>query len=298
MPYLTLDGTRFYYQQKGTGPDVVLLHAVTSNMAVWMFINIVDTLAEEFRVTAYDLRGHGQSEATPAGYTSAEMAADLQRLHAALGLGPAYLVGHSFGGVVALHAAVLYPERVAGVVLSDSFFPGLRHLEPDLGQTNVWRELRQTFASCGVELPEQVDFDRLFRTVAELTPEQMAEVRQAMGAPSLGWLAQLPRLAQTSCGKDAFEVAGLTAERICSVRQPVVALYDEHSPFQATRRFLEENLPRCKVDTIPGAKHVAPLQNSRVFVELVQKYLRELASSNPTDHGPRTTEPCCSSLSC
>ena len=58
------------------------------------------------------------------------MADDLRQLHAALGLGPAMLVGHSFGGVSAVHAAALYPECIAGVILSDSFFPGLRHVEP------------------------------------------------------------------------------------------------------------------------------------------------------------------------
>src|SRR2546430_8645956 len=123
MPQINLDCTCFYYQQKGHGPDVLLIHAVTSNMAVWMFINIVDALAAEFRVTAYDLRGHGASDVTPAGYTSADMAADLKRLHGALGLKPAYLVGHSFGAVVALHTAVLYPDLLARMVLSDPYFP-------------------------------------------------------------------------------------------------------------------------------------------------------------------------------
>src|SRR5262245_46393395 len=162
MPFATLDGTRFHYQQAGQGPDVVLVHAVTSNLAVWLFINLLDTLAAEFRVTAYDLRGHGLSEATPAGYTSADMAEDLRRLHAALGLGPALLVGHSFGGVVAMRAAALYPERVAGVILSDSYFPGLAEVEPNPGEANVWRDLRESFGKVGVELGEAVDFTRLF----------------------------------------------------------------------------------------------------------------------------------------
>src|SRR3954449_1244591 len=107
MPELIANGVRFHYQQSGQGPDVVLLHAVTSNLAVWLFTGLPDALAGEFRVTAYDFRGHGASDVTPAGYTSAAMADDYRRLHAALGLGPALLVGHSFGAVVATHAAVL-----------------------------------------------------------------------------------------------------------------------------------------------------------------------------------------------
>src|SRR5438445_13509833 len=121
MPEVEVNGTRLYYQQSGEGPDVVLVHAVTSNQAVWMFTGLVGSLAADFRVTSYDLRGHGASDRPPSGYTSAAMAEDFQQLHAALGLGPAYLVGHSFGGVVAMHAALLAPEAVAGIVLSDSF---------------------------------------------------------------------------------------------------------------------------------------------------------------------------------
>ena len=52
-----------------------------------------------------------------------------------------------------------------------------------------------------------------------MTPEQIEQVRKDMKAPSVGWLAQLPRLAPTTCGEDVFAVAGLTEEAICSVRQ-------------------------------------------------------------------------------
>jgi 3-oxoadipate enol-lactonase len=276
MPHVTANGANFHYQQAGAGADVVLLHAVTSNVAVWMFSGLPDALATEWRVTAYDLRGHGLSETTPAGYTSAEMAADFAALHEALELQPAYLVGHSFGGVVALHAATLYPERVKGVILSDPYFPGLAAIEPNLPSANVWLDLRSAFGHAGVALPENVDFKTLFRAVAELTPQQMAAIREKMGPASSRWLAGLPRLADTTCGDDLFAVAGLTAERISSVRQPVVALYDEHSPFLATCKFLQEHVPDCAVDIVPGAKHLAPVQNPAEFTGLVKKHLTRL----------------------
>jgi pimeloyl-ACP methyl ester carboxylesterase len=276
MPHLALDGTRFYYQQVGQGPDVVLIHAITGNLAVWMFIGIVETLAAEFRVTVYDMRGHGSSDCPATGYTSADMAGDFKKLHTSLGLGPAYLVGHSFGAVVAMHSAVLYSDAVAGLILADPFFPGLGHIEPNIGESHVWQELKEQFYRCGLELGDQVDFGKMFRLVAAMTPEQKEQVKQHMDAGSQRWLSQLPRLAATTCGEDLFAVAGLTAERIGCVRQPVVALYDEYTPFRATRRYLEEHLLNCTVDVVPGAKHVAPLQNPTGFVRLVQKHLRFL----------------------
>ena len=78
MPYADVNGIRIHYQQTGEGPDVVLLHGFTGNLAIWIFIDIVDTLSSDFRVTTYDIRGHGNSDVPPSGYTSADMAADLR----------------------------------------------------------------------------------------------------------------------------------------------------------------------------------------------------------------------------
>jgi 3-oxoadipate enol-lactonase len=276
VPHANVNGVDLHYQQAGAGPDVVLLHAVTANMAVWMVSNLMDTLARDYRVTAYDLRGHGLSGATPTGYTSADMAEDFRGLHDALGLGPAFLIGHSFGGVVAMHAAATYPDRVRGMILSDPYFPGLARLEPKLGNANVWMDLREMFGHAGLDLGDTIDFTTLFRTVAELRPEQLRLIRERMGPASTRWLSQLPRLADTTCGRDVFAVAGLTEEVIRSVRQPVVALYDEHSPFLATSRFLGDHLPDCTVEIVPGTKHMAPVQNGRLFLELVLKHLAAL----------------------
>jgi len=293
---VTIHGARFHYQQMGQGPAVVLVHAVTSNLAIWLFSNLIGTLARDFHVTAYDLRGHGLSDVTPTGYTSAEMAADLAALHEALGLDRAYLVGHSFGAVVATHAAVLYPEWVQGLILADAYFPGLAAVEPNLPRAHVWVDLRQAFGQAGIDLGGNVDFATLFRAVAALTAEQMQTIRETMGPSSARWLAGLPRLAGTTCGTDVFAIAGLTADRIVSLRQPVVALYDEQSPFLATCGYLQEHLCDCSVDIVPGARHLAPIQNPAAFVELVQKHLTALqsrvsAKCNSPERGLRVRSP-------
>jgi pimeloyl-ACP methyl ester carboxylesterase len=279
MPDVVVNGLRFYYQQAGEGPDVVLVHAVTSNQAVWVFSGLPDAIASAgFRVTTYDLRGHGMSERPPTGYTSAVMAEDFRLLHAELGLKPAYLVGHSFGGVVGMHAALLHPECVAGVILSDSFFPGLRHVEPNFGRSNVWVDLRETYQQIGVDLGETVNFTRLFRATAELTPEQRQALEDLTGVVGRGWLRQLPRLAETTCGDEVLEEAGLTADRIAAVARPVVALYDEFSPFLATFRWLGEHLKDCTTEIIPAAKHLAVVENTAGFTDAVLRHLKRLTT--------------------
>ena len=175
-----------------------------------------------------------------------------------------------------MHAAATYPDRVSGMILSDPYFPGLARLEPNVGNANVWMDIREMFGHAGLDLGDTIDFTTLFRTVAELSSAQLSLIRERMGSGSTRWLSQLPRLADTTCGRDVFAVAGLTEERILSVRQPVVALYDEHSPFLATSRFLGDHLPSCTVEIVPGTKHMAPVQNGPLFVELVRKHLASL----------------------
>jgi pimeloyl-ACP methyl ester carboxylesterase len=276
MPRIAVDGMKFYYQQAGTGPDVVLLHGVTGNMAIWPLIDLIDVLSVDFRVTAYDLRGHGYSDTPPTGYTSADMAHDLRRLQEALGLGPSYLLGHSYGGVIAMHAAVLYPDTVAGAILSDPYFPSLRYLEADVASWSGWREYKEQTQRSGLDIPDEAWFDvgLVLRQAAALTTEQRQMFEKEVGAAGL---QRLVRLARTTCGDDVKEVAGLTEERIVSVTQPILALYGEHSPFLATCRFLEENLPNCKVALVPGAKHRAHEENGPAYVGLVQKHFRETA---------------------
>lgn len=282
MPEVEVNGTRLFYQQAGNGPDVVLVHAVTSNQAVWLFSGLTDALAADYRVTTYDLRGHGGSGRPPTGYTSAVMADDLLALHAALGLGPAVLVGHSFGGVTAMHAAVVAPAAVAGVVLSDSFFPGLRHVEPNFGRMAIWTDLRDTFAKVGVALGDVVDFTRLFRETAALDADKLKALEDIYGAFGRGWLRQLPKLAETTCGGDVLAEAGLTAAALAGIAQPVVALYDEFSPFLSTCRWLEQHLSRCTVEIIPAAKHLAVLDNTAGFTDAVRRHLRRLTTAAST----------------
>jgi len=283
MPRVAVEqlGLNFYYQQKGEGPDVVLVHGITGNMAIWPLINLIDSLSEDFRVTYFDLRGHGYSDTPPNHYTSADMATDLRHLQNALGLGPSYLLGHSFGAVIAAHAAVLYPEHVAGLILSDCYFPALHRPDHDITQWEGWQAYKEETARAGLEVSPENWFDvgMICQQASELTGRRREMFIREIGEPGL---KRLVRLAGTTCGEDVRAVAGLTAERICSIRQPVLALYGERSPFLDICRFLEENLPNCKAALVPGAKHLAHEESPDDFVRLVTRYFREMAGISGT----------------
>ena len=277
MPRIQADGLNFHYQQAGAGPDVVLIHGVTGDLSIWFLCQAMGVLARWFRVTAYDLRGHGYSDVPTSGYTSADEAGDTLAIMDALGIDRAMLVGHSFGGVIAMHAAVLHPDRIEAVVLSDPCFPALRHLE-DVSRWGHWQNFREEAAAAGVTLSDEhwYDLGRFFDQVLHLDGERLLRFRQAVGLPGFH---RLLRLARTTCGDDAKAPAGLTEELICGVTQPVLALFGEHSPFLATADYLAANLPHCRNVRVPGAKHRAPEENAERFVELVSEFLTTVRPS-------------------
>ena len=115
-------GARLVYEVSGDGPAVVLIHGFGLDMRMWD--PQVGPLAARFRVVRYDCRGFGASgpldPAVP--YTHA---GDLVALLDHLDIGDAVLAGLSFGGRVALQAALADPARVRGLALLDTVLDGV-----------------------------------------------------------------------------------------------------------------------------------------------------------------------------
>jgi esterase len=118
MPIIEVKGRKVHYQElnKGARQTVVLVHGMLGNLAVYYF-RIAPLLAERFHVVLYDLKSHGLSEKVRDGYDLGSMSDDLFGLMDALELGQVYLAGYSFGALIALKAAVLCPERFAGLAI-------------------------------------------------------------------------------------------------------------------------------------------------------------------------------------
>ncbi len=278
MPRIEANGVTFHVQRAGSGPHVVLIHGLTGDLSIWYLCQAMSRLGETWKTTAYDLRGHGYSSVPATGYTSADHAADLLALMDVLEMKSAVLVGHSFGAVIAMHAATLQPDRVRALVLSDPYFPCLRHLE-DVSRWGHWQNFRKEALDAGVTLSDEhwYDISVFFDQVKHLDGESLLRFRHAVGLPALN---RLVRLAQTTCGDDAKDPAGLTPDRIASVRQPALALYGEHSPFLSTGEYLVEHLPDCRLERVAGAKHRAPEEAPEAFVDCVQRFLLSLDSES------------------
>lgn len=120
----TVDGGRMFVREYGSpeAVPIVLLHGVTLDGSIWH--NQCRDLADEYRVIAPDLRGHGRSTPGRNGYGLDLLAADLDGLLGNFKLKNTILVGHSMGGMAMMHFCAKFPatlaNRVAGLVFQST----------------------------------------------------------------------------------------------------------------------------------------------------------------------------------
>lgn len=115
---VSVEGGTLYFDVRGSGPPVVLLHAGDLDLTMWD--PQVGPLTQSFRVIRYDARGHGRSTARRGPYSTVK---DLRVLLDHLGVERAHLVGISMGAGVALDFAVTYPARVSKLALVSTSGP-------------------------------------------------------------------------------------------------------------------------------------------------------------------------------
>jgi 2-hydroxy-6-oxonona-2,4-dienedioate hydrolase len=116
LRHVDVRGVRTRVLRAGSGPDLVLLHGTGGHLEA--YARDIAGLAAGFRVTAYDMVGHGWSDLPDRPYTIDVLTDHLIGLLDVLDIGTAHLSGESLGGWVAAWAAAHYPERVARLVLN------------------------------------------------------------------------------------------------------------------------------------------------------------------------------------
>ena len=114
----TLNGHEFSYLDSGDGPALLFIHGLTGSQRNWA--HLIDVLNHDHRVLAPDLFGFGASAKVMGDYSLGAHAATLRDLLDLLGINRVTLVGHSFGGGVAMQFCYLFPERVERLVLVSS----------------------------------------------------------------------------------------------------------------------------------------------------------------------------------
>jgi len=113
---IELHGHRVGFQAAGDGDQlIILLHGITSTAEAWR--KVMPRLAERYTVIAPDLIGHGRSAKPRGDYSLGAYAAGVRDLIAVLGYERGTVVGHSFGGGIAMQFSYLFPEYVERMAL-------------------------------------------------------------------------------------------------------------------------------------------------------------------------------------
>ena len=112
---LGVDGAELYWEQRGEGPPLLLLHGFGESSVVWD--PYLDRLEEHFTVVLMDLRGHGRSTNPGGEFAPEQSGRDVVALMDHLGWPRFSAVGVSAGGMTLLHVATAHPDRVDAMVL-------------------------------------------------------------------------------------------------------------------------------------------------------------------------------------
>ncbi|HMO04965.1 MAG TPA: alpha/beta hydrolase [Kiritimatiellia bacterium] len=283
MPIAQTQRLAISYQQSGIGPDVVMVHGLAANLAFW-YLKIVPHFTPHYRVTAYDLRGHGRSEMPPTGYTTRDLAEDLIALLDERGIEKAHLVGHSIGGSVCVHAAVLHPERVASLTLVEC---RLHAFQPLLNRDNegFWAKHGPELEARGITIPKNTP-KVFYALIQELTPLADKGFVNPNAIPGLsgGPLDAKSRAGQrwvkliteTTFPGDLQETAGLTADKITAIPHPCLLMYGSRSNFMGTCEALTQALPAAKAHIFADRGHFFPVTEPNLISHHTLDFLAQL----------------------
>lgn len=222
--YAELSGVRTWYDERGEGEPLVLLHGGAVDVR-WFDPNI-DALAEHFHVYAVDLRGHGHTPDVEGPYTYEALSQDLIDFLEGVVGGPAHLVGHSVGGAVALTAALRQPDLVRRLAILSSGF----HHEAEVGaggdpEANVEPVVQFLGSSYGEVSPDgEQHFPVVVRKVFEMSAREPA--------------------------MDASELAGVQSRTL------VMAADDDIIHLEHTLA-LYRGIPNSELAVVPGTSHRA-----------------------------------------
>jgi pimeloyl-ACP methyl ester carboxylesterase len=287
--YVVGGETRFFVRAFGHGEDLaLLLHGWPETGDCWR--RVAPMLVDAgYRVACPDLKGFGRSTSTGR-YDSRTLADEISRLIRALHVRKAVLVGHDWGGAVALATAFRHPGRVRALVLTNS---PARNLD----LRRAWH-IPLFNLPILPELAFRIDAQRLIRTafryaaeVQEAFPEEIIRrYTTELTAPGNAWLAYYRTLSRRA----AFDAAGSAVRRRLPLgggprtrprlRVPTTVLWGEHDPVLtvATGRDTASDLdapfiPLSGVGHFPHEED--PLQFTRALLDAV---------GAPGTVGPRT----------
>ena len=248
------DGPLIAGRRAGSGPPVLLLHG-GPGLGFDYLRDLADELAEENDVAWYQQRGQEPSATEPP-YTVAADVEDARRVLDALGWERAYVVGHSWGGHLALHVAEAIPERLLGVLAVDPLGSVGDGRWPEFDE-EIFRRTPEALRARARELDElsmagEADDELALEGMRLVWPAYFADPERAPPMPEL-------RIASERSGEMVPSIqAALPALEagLPGIRVPVGFVHGSRSPMPlATSTDAAERIPGAWVEVVEGAGH-------------------------------------------
>jgi pimeloyl-ACP methyl ester carboxylesterase len=254
---ITVPGGSLAYDQSGRGPAIILLHGAFLDRGTWDAQ--MPALAARYRAVRYDIRPFGESTVPGAPYKTID---DLLALMDALELDRAHLMGHSFGGGVALDFALAHPARVASLVLVNAGVPGVAM------PADEQKEAMQVFVG------------------AKESDAKAVEAWMALGLWSAsrtrpGVMAAIERITLRNASRFRLPsppfapITPPAGSRLGEIRAATLVVSgDRDTPGnRAGSETLAKGIPGARLVVVPGADHAIPIGWARELNEAVLAFL-------------------------
>ena len=241
MTYLPVDGLQLYYEIRGSGRPVVLLHGGLMTIDL-NFGPLLEPLAASRQVIAVELQGHGHTADTGRAMTIETLAGDVLALLDHLEIAEADFFGFSLGGLVAYAIALGAPARVGKLIVASSD----AHRPPG----------RESVPLSEDRLPTQADFQEMHDAYDAVAPDPAHFDEFAAKNSTL-----------------VHEFPGWTDE-LRSLRAPTLLIFGDRdfSPLPDVAE-LFDLLPNAQLAVLPGATHVGLTRRPDEVLALVTSFL-------------------------
>lgn len=268
---VAVNGTTIHVRSGGTGPAVVLLHGYGETGDMW--VPLARDLARDHTVIVPDLRGMGLSSKPGGGFDKKNQALDVAGVMDALGVGPADVVAHDIGNMVAYRVAVQFPARVRRLVVIDAPVPGVGPWEEILKNPLLWH-----FRFGGPDMErlvagrERIYLDRFWNEFSaapdrfgEPARKHYAALYAQPGAMHSGF-AQFAAFDQDAIDNREFLVRN-------RLKMPVLALGGEKSFGLTMATVMRAGANDVTEGVVPDAGHWIMEENPGATVQLVRAFL-------------------------
>jgi pimeloyl-ACP methyl ester carboxylesterase len=263
MHHVEALGMRIGYQRAGNGPPVLLLHGAMCDSRLWRLQ--VEDLSDDFTVLAWDAPGCGASSDPPEGFGLDDYADCVAALLEAEEVGPTHVIGHSFGGGLALQVALDHPAVCRSLVIAGGYAGWKGSLPPEEVEARLQLGLRLADSLPATVTPESLP--GLFSS--EIPPGLLEELTQAMSEV---------RATGTRVMAQAFAEADLR-DSLHRISAPTLLLYgdaDQRAP-RAVAEALHAGIPSSELVMLPGVGHESYLEAPDAFTAEVRRLLRSVS---------------------